>query len=177
MYTVHNFNDYSNITQNTNKISTINNKIFYQLQMFQNNNFIIKNNKHFTLNNELLDFRYINYFTKNICFSNKSIQNFYNYNIKYINLLQILLKLNLINQKQLIQRSVLFNSRKQLSLLDNYNSQLFMLSPTIVTEFVKFQINSITNNLIKKNNFTNNIKSSLVTFLNHFLQFLPLKKK
>jgi hypothetical protein len=151
-------------------LQLVNDNIARKFNISQNNKIVIKSSKHYKINYEVLDQRFLIHFTKLISASKRTIQNFYNYKKGYIKLLKTVIRIFSSNQSHLQNYASNTYARKFLATDNqNYKRPYFFLFPKIIAEFAKTNISETNVNSFKKNTFSRNLQNSLLKFLNFLL--------
>ena len=167
---VHNFNDYSNLTKNILNLIKINNNIKNSINITYNTPQILKSSKNYSLYYRIIDSRFFLFFTKLISSSKKTVQHYFEYKKNYLKLLKIVLKNLLLNQKQFTTNISTIQNYSKLKLTNEKLIKKYqILSPKLITEFVKIQISEINLNVLKKKNFNSNLQANIIRFMHQLL--------
>ena len=165
----HNFNDYSNVVYNANRIINTNTNIMRKLNAGLNNVATFKNSKNFEVNYDVLDQRFFIHFTKLICSSKRTIQNFYNFKNNSIETLRPLLRQLMLGRNNILFSVSKTEVQKKLDFYNGLKRPFLFFFPKLFSEFAKAQIMESKIINLKKNNFSRNLQRSLVSFVNYFL--------
>ena len=157
VFCAHNFNEYSNLIKNTLQISATNNRIMHKININSNYNILIKNSKTYQQNYPILNKKVFFYFVKLIFFSNKTLQNYYDYKKIYVQFYKVLFKRFFLYQKQLVLK--IANEARR------FNNSFLIIHPKLLAEFLKMQMTSPNIINLKKNNFDKNIQVNLLNFI------------
>ena len=113
----------------------------------------------------------INAFTKLVNSSKRTIQHFYQYKQNNIKTLQLILLNFLINRKQQTHNVTSVQNSKAFKVLNSKKmTSVQVLSPKLITEFIKKQLTEIGYSTLKKGNFGNNLQGNIVNFLHYLLR-------
>lgn len=140
-----------------------------KLSVGSNNIITFKNSKDFKINYDILDQRFFLFFTKLICSSKRTIQNFYNFKGDYVSTFQSLLKQFMLSQKHILYSVSKTEAQKKFNFYNQFKRPFLFFFPKLFTEFVKLQLMETKIVNLKKNNFNQNLQGNLVNFVNYFL--------
>jgi hypothetical protein len=168
---VHNFGDYYNLVYNLSKLTKVNDKIKQKLNINHNIARIEKTSKKYQFFYEIFDQRFFFHFTKLVNSSKRTIQHFYQYKQNNIKTLQLILLNFLINRKQQTHNVTSVQNSKAFKVLNSKKmTSVQVLSPKLITEFIKKQLTEIGYSTLKKGNFGNNLQGNIVNFLHYLLR-------
>jgi hypothetical protein len=166
---VHNFNDYFGITKNFIKIDKVSNNVTNSLNSSQNNTNITKTSKKFNINFEILNPCFFFYTVKIVATQKRSMQNFYQYKMRYIKTLQNILKTALFSQAQLSHNIYDVLAQKKFNTAAQKARPFLLLSPNAIAEFSNIQLSDRNVNGLQKNNFSLNLRGKLISVVSLLL--------
>jgi hypothetical protein len=129
----------------------------HKININSNYNILIKNSKTYQQNYPILNKKVFFYFVKLIFFSNKTLQNYYDYKKIYVQFYKVLFKRFFLYQKQLVLK--IANEARR------FNNSFLIIHPKLLAEFLKMQMTSPNIINLKKNNFDKNIQVNLLNFI------------
>jgi hypothetical protein len=149
---VHNFNDYYNLTNNTNLILNNQDNIIQKFNISTSIASLQKTQKLFRINYGILDLQFFLTFTHNVIYKHKT---------DHLNLLRQIFKCFVLNHKQIKQNVLRLNQR---------NVSLARLSSKFIANFIKMQ-DSDTNLINLGSSFKLSLQKNIVNFISLLLLY------